>query len=502
MMQGLPLSWLTRSRPVGLEIFFIVENLPYRYFSSFKINKKNVMSLKQSYRKLIFMLIALSFGCQQDALEPANAVKTDLPTRTTTSTFYLERLKEMGFDTNDIQEFPTHFIVEKHVLIEKYDLDRDGNSSHGHRQSTYKINAAKAANIKYFIDSSINADYVPLVIQAVQMIDKVSTSLNFTRIMSGTPDITFYSDEGANCPFAYKYLDMLTPALGGFPNSSGDVPPVFSINLDNVCVLSYPSHSANVVGSIAHELGHCIGLHHTNETSGTPIQETPSVDDYSIMNFQYCDGPWPSALSAFDRVAIAELYRDGTVSSGTTSDLDAYIGLYGWALPPWESANNVVAVAIASNDYTYTWYTDGTVAAGYTSCADAHITKTNFSLPPGKTLSQIVEIGIASNDRCYTWFSDGTVSIGTSIDLDYYGSPVSYTLAPGKTPADVVGIDIASDDHCYVWYSNGTASSGTSVDLDYYIAPYSYTVAPGKSVSNIIATAIASDNHSYVWYKQ
>ena len=65
-----------------------------------------------------------------------------------------------------------------------------------------------------------------------------------------------------------------------------------------------------------------------------------------------------------------------------------------------------MGMAIAgSNDYVYVWYDDGTVSAGTTKDLDAYKSIYLYTLPAGKTFADIIGLGIAgSNDYTYVWF--------------------------------------------------------------------------------------------------
>lgn len=163
---------------------------------------------------------------------------------------------------------------------------------------------------------------------------------------------------------------------------------------------------------------------------------------------------------------------------------------------------DVTEMGIASNDRIYTWYKNGTVSIGTSWDLDNYWEPYNYSLPPGKKAEDIVGMGIAkSNDHIYIWYKDGTVTSGASYDLDRYKPPYTYSLPSGKTPDDIVGMGIASNDHIYVWYKDGTVSSGTSADLDAYYAPYNYSLPPTKTPDDILSMGISANNHIYVWYK-
>jgi hypothetical protein len=200
--------------------------------------------------------------------------------------------------------------------------------------------------------------------------------------------------------------------------------------------------------------------------------------------------------------------NDGTVSAGTTSQLQCHRKPANYEAAPGrpgqvgKTAADIVGIAVACKDgHTFVWYRDGTVSAGSSGDLDEHRTLYRYSLPPGKKPTDIVGIGIADDDHVYAWYSDLTVSSGTSDDLDKYRAPYAYSLAPGKTPADIAGIAIACQDgHTFVWYRDGTVSAGTSADLDSYRAPYRYSLPAGRSPADIVELGIASDDHVFAWY--
>ena len=174
-------------------------------------------------------------------------------------------------------------------------------------------------------------------------------------------------------------------------------------------------------------------------------------------------------------------YSDGTVSAGSSTDLDVHRDPEPYSLPPDKNPGDIVGMGIAgSNDWVYVWYDDGTVSAGSSTDLDAHRDPDHYDLPPDKSLGDIVGMAIAgSDDHVYVWYSDRTVSSGTSTDLGFYRDPYDYDPPSGKSPTSIVGVGITgSDDRVYVWYGDGTTSAGSSWDLDDYRDPRSYTLPP------------------------
>ncbi len=227
---------------------------------------------------------------------------------------------------------------------------------------------------------------------------------------------------------------------------------------------------------------------------------------------------------------ITNAQEFSVVSSGISSKLDYYSSPYTFYLVDQHQVminpNDIVGMGIAgSNDHVYVWYKDGTVSSGSSSNLTKYRNPYKFTLPPKGSVvamegitqpvytpQDIVGMGIAgSNDHVYVWYADGFVSAGNSSNLAAYRKPYRYVLPDGKKPDDIVGMGIAgSDDHVYVWYKDGTVSAGNSWDLAAYRKPYNYSLPPGASYKNIVGMGITGadgpkgprpDDHVYVWYR-
>lgn len=198
--------------------------------------------------------------------------------------------------------------------------------------------------------------------------------------------------------------------------------------------------------------------------------------------------------------------HDDYVEFDTDTWCHAEVGRRGGKQYVWltdaKAINDIRGVAIASNDWVYTWYADGSVTAGTSTSADAHRAVYKYTLPAGYTANQIVEIAIAADDRVYTWWSDGKVSIGTSSDLDAHQTPTgNFSVAQGKTRGMIVGIGIGPGDTVHAWYDDGTRSSGNSQNLgntavaitDVDIVP-STTLGVDFSSSGAVYTFYNKDN--------
>lgn len=177
-------------------------------------------------------------------------------------------------------------------------------------------------------------------------------------------------------------------------------------------------------------------------------------------------------------------YTNGTVSSGSSTDLDSHSAPKKFTLPDGKKLIDIRAIAFSIIGKVYVWYDDGTLSIGSPTDLDLYRKpgeKKEVSLPSGKSMLEIVGIGIAkSNDHVYIWYDDGTVSSGTSTDFDKHFKPKPFQTAPGSggTSYDIRGMDIAANDRVYAWFSNGTVSSGTSTKLHQYQMPVAYKKIP------------------------
>lgn len=138
-------------------------------------------------------------------------------------------------------------------------------------------------------------------------------------------------------------------------------------------------------------------------------------------------------------------YDDGTVSIGVPGNLGAEkvpeFGDDGKPIEPVKKPSGrlmsqIIDMAIAkSNDRVYTWYDDGTVSVGTSTDLDHYEERYDFTpLNDGALTSHtdIRGLGIAANDRVYAWYSGGKVSRGRSDDLAAVGVK---TYATPNVPA-------------------------------------------------------------------
>ena len=168
---------------------------------------------------------------------------------------------------------------------------------------------------------------------------------------------------------------------------------------------------------------------------------------------------------------------NGTVSSGTSTQLDQFLPPYVYNLPNGKTALEIVGMGLSStDDRVYVWYKDGSATSGSSHNLNKHPAAHFVELPTGKNATNIVGMAISQNDRVYAWFDDGTVSAGTVDNITQ--ASTTYSVANGKSVDDIGGMAISKNGRTYTWYKDGDVSSGTITNLAAHYSPQPYSSPP------------------------
>ncbi|HMV68129.1 MAG TPA: M12 family metallopeptidase [Myxococcota bacterium] len=213
--------------------------------------------------------------------------------------------------------------------------------------------------------------------------------------------------------------------------------------------------------------------------ANTPFDFVPRTNQTDYIRFrETTSGSWDCSSSVGRQGGM----QDINLNSGANPD-------------------EIVGIAIAkSNDHVYVWSDDGTVTSGTSSDLDDYRNGYAYSLPSGYAYGDIKAIGIRPGDDVVTWYTNGRYSIGHSNDLDAVAGPAPYTLPPGKTTANLLGADVLPDGRVASWYDDGTYALGTLSDLDASGSGYAWYAASGKVRSEVVGIGVASTGLAYLWY--
>ena len=237
-------------------------------------------------KNLMFALffVSLVFSCQKE-----NEVTT--APKSTESEVY-KRILSAGFKKKSIVEYKDYYLVEGDIVFNKNKVSRTLKHT-----GTYYV-YVYSNNFTYLNQSTYDAN-IALATETACM----NYCANFSGIhfeIADTPgDADIRID---NAPQEVGYAC----GAADFPDSSGY--PGHNIYINDWYVNEAGTTSnAQLVFLIMHELGHTIGLMHTNDSNyGTYIDGTPTSDEYSLMNSNTCGNT--GGFSTGDMTAINTLY--------------------------------------------------------------------------------------------------------------------------------------------------------------------------------------------------
>ena len=166
------------------------------------------------------------------------------------------QIKAMGFGTGDVRKTDEGYVVESDILLTPEMLGASAvqqllRVGQDEQYRTTNLVGSLPRTLTVSISSSFPSAYVSAIDEAIRRYNAENLQLNFRRI----------STTGADLPVKYS-SNLGTGVLGqsgGFP-SGGNPAPGFTL-VPNVINSSNVNYIATIM---AHEMGHCIGMRHTD----------------------------------------------------------------------------------------------------------------------------------------------------------------------------------------------------------------------------------------------
>lgn len=260
--------------------------------------------------------------CIISSCQKSNTEERETPANNGVDESVLTQIKARGFSTKDVRKVDDGYLVEGDILLSAADLTTTVTTpnlmiakTEQYRTNNLVTNLPRTITIKVV---SLGTAFVTGTDTAIARYNRLGLSIQFQRITSGTPNITI---QGFNQGPSGGYITL---GSAGFPTSSGNPYSTIKMNTNQYAYGSNPN--VLYVGSvIQHEIGHCIGMRHTdymdrsyscgggtaNEGSAgvgaVHISGTPSTADANSWMLA-CSNGGNRTFNANDIVALNYLY--------------------------------------------------------------------------------------------------------------------------------------------------------------------------------------------------
>ncbi|QHS58788.1 M57 family metalloprotease [Chitinophaga agri] len=253
---------------------------------------------KFQYILYVVLLMSFAISCSKEHTTEetsSGAINTNDPV--------IKRILSEGYTLSDIEELPDRYIVQHDLIFYKKEPGQGtGAPTTEQARSPYLV-APAYRNINVYLDGSFSTINLSAILDnVIAAYNAVGSGIRLTRV---------YSSSSANITVTQNSLQLGVCGQAGFPFSNGQP---FNVVYISEYTLNYYglTSTAQLTMLVAHELGHCIGLRHTNwqpsgESAAIHIPSTPSTDGSSIMNGGTCGASW-AGLSYYDKVALLSLY--------------------------------------------------------------------------------------------------------------------------------------------------------------------------------------------------
>ncbi|MBC9931936.1 M57 family metalloprotease [Chitinophaga qingshengii] len=235
----------------------------------------------------------------------------------------LAQIKANGFSTDNVRQTEDGYLVEGDILLTAQQLQEKVGTptlriANDEQYRTNNLVNALPRLIKIKV-TNLGTAFIAGTDTAIARYNRLGLRITFQRITSGTPDITI---KGFNQGPSGGYITL---GSSGFPTSSGNPYGTIKMNTNQYAYGTNPN--VLYVGSvIQHEIGHCIGMRHTDymnraySCGGSAVNEgdggvgavlipgTPSGPDANSWMLA-CSNGGNRTFNANDIIALNYLYH-------------------------------------------------------------------------------------------------------------------------------------------------------------------------------------------------
>lgn len=241
----------------------------------------------------LLALTVLASSCQEEI--SSEIVMENDPT--------LTRLLKMGYERSEIVDKGDYYLVQEDIRFKK---EIEITAPRSQSKFSSLVEKGRQDLITVRIDGSIptsaSSNWRNAISEAINEWNTVSDCMLHMQLVpsSQNADITMKSDNGS--------LSAITAGEADSPSTSGAPGSYVVVNID------YFSNYQQRKWIMAHELGHTIGLRHTDHNidiiPGTPSLEANSIMNSGGNNIILWNPNGPFNFTYYDRLAVQVLYPE------------------------------------------------------------------------------------------------------------------------------------------------------------------------------------------------
>jgi len=203
---------------------------------------------------LVTAFVIFACSCKKQDSSPASQ-NNEISAQT------LSQIKALGFSNQNVQKVEDGYLVENDIVLSDELLNgvndqrllRVANAEQ-YRTTNLVTGLPRSITIKV---TNLGTAFVQGADLAISRYNALGLRISFQRVTSGSADITI---RGFNQGPSGGYITL---GSSGFPSNNGSPYSTIKMNTNQYAYGSNPD--VNYVGSvIQHEIGHCIGMRHTD----------------------------------------------------------------------------------------------------------------------------------------------------------------------------------------------------------------------------------------------
>jgi hypothetical protein len=407
----------------------------------------------------ILILIALVLSnCSKDSVESIEDINLSENNKE-----LLEILYQWGFTDNDIEEYNNAYVVQGDMVFyknKKYLIPDESNKNINSKDAvmqyvTQPNQRVDIRNIKIYLNPGLNSNWVSASVSAIARWNQFNC-LTLTRVYEASEahiEIMYDTDETNLIEYDFIPLQPNIFGRADYPKevfASGLLPGKkiwINPDADFLGICGSSESQSDRIATVQHEIGHTLGIMHTNQTGAYFVPGTPTSDALSVMNGN--SGCTINDFSYYDIVTVNYLFPCPTL----TGNYDICGGSQTYSLTggkaiSWEISSNLQILSSSETSVTVQPINSSTNGAGYVEANtysgkvrynvwvnkfnQGTFTGTNAVCPYQAYHYTIAVPGGHKSGYTYRW------TMPTS-DWNIYGSSSGPTIYAGPSGSNVAG---------------------------------------------------------------